>query len=134
MNLFYLKRSKEELNKARILFDDFNNKTIHIIINHLIKSMDFIVDYLNKEHVDFLDLCKFKNKLNEVMGKDFLETYYYLNNLKNKSIRVLNPGNILIDGKRIEHVSKKHFHKLILKTIDYFNTVYEKTENGRIWV
>ena len=42
-------------------------------------------------------------------------------------------SRILIEGKNIDHVNSEHFKEIILKVVDYFNTIYDKMENGQIW-
>ena len=135
MNLFYLKRGKEELNMALQLFSNLNDSTIVKLVEHLVKGMDFMIDYLNDKHTELIsDIVPARIIIENVLDKDFLETYFYLNSLKNKSLKVLKPSSILVDGKKIEHYSTDEFKMLMDKVVSYFNTVYEKTENGSVWV
>jgi hypothetical protein len=134
MNLLYLHRGREELSLAREFLKDLTDDTVFQVINHLTKGMDFIVDFLNNEHVELaLNLNILRSLIIKVVGEEFIETYFYLNSLKSKTIRVLNNSNILISGKSVAHVTKEHFEELTLKVVRYFNKVYDKTESGKIW-
>lgn len=135
MNLFYLKRSKEELRIAKEFLNNLNDDTIFKLITHLTKGMEFIVDFINNAHVEFAyNLNSLKSRVENVIGEEFVDTYFYLNNLKNKNIKVLNNKNILISGKRVEHVNQSHFKEITFKIINYFNNLYDKTESGKVWV
>ena len=52
MNFFYMQRGKEEILVAKDLFKKLSDVTAPKMLGHLIKSMDFIVDFLNDKHVD----------------------------------------------------------------------------------
>ena len=134
MNVFYLKRSKEELSLAMDLFDKMSNSSIKSMLAHLINSMDFIVDFLANRHSEMIyEYNESKEIIRKFLGNDFLETYFYIKNLSRKEIKVINNDSIKIVGKRTEQVNKDFFKSLISKTITFFNMVYEKTERGVIW-
>lgn len=133
MNLFYLKRGKEELNVAREFLNNLNDATVLQLINHLTKGMEFMIDFINNNHVEFaVNLQSLKVLVMKFFDEEFIDTYFYLNNLKNRTIRVLNNSNILISGKSVNHVSREHFEELTLKVVNYFNKLYDKTESGLI--
>ncbi|VVB75379.1 Uncharacterised protein [Candidatus Tiddalikarchaeum anstoanum] len=134
MNLSYLKMSKEEIDLAYNLLDGLNDNNILPLIQHLLKSMGFMTDYLNDGHVDLtFELPKVKGLLDEKLDKDFLEIYYYLDTLSRKEFHIFDNTHIVISGRNIEKVDKGFFSDLTYKIAEYFNTVYELTENSAIW-
>ncbi|MBN1923438.1 MAG: hypothetical protein JW791_01605 [Nanoarchaeota archaeon] len=134
MKLFYLKQGKDELLIAKELLNNFNEQSAVKLVEHLRKGMDFMIDFINNKHTDLsLEITNIKPLINEFIGKEFFETYYYLNNLSNKSINIMNNSKILIRGKSVDHVNKKLFRDLLNNVINYFNTIYEKAEKGLFW-
>ncbi|PIU61898.1 hypothetical protein COS83_03320 [archaeon CG07_land_8_20_14_0_80_38_8] len=134
MNLFYLKRGKEEIMLSHELLNNFNDDKAMKLVTHLSKSMNFMIDFMNNKHVEMpLEFAETREKVKEVMGDDFIDTLFYLNSLNNNSIRVLNSSNILINTKIINQVDKSHFENLVSQVINYFNNLYEKTEQGLMW-
>lgn len=135
MKLFYMQRGKEEIDAAMCMLPILSDVSIPFLIKHLIKGMGFISDFMNNKHVDlFTELPLARTIIDSKLGKDFLETYYYLNSLTRKEFRVLNKSNIIINGRKIENVDFDFFKNLTFKIVKYFNTVYNLTENGLIWV
>lgn len=133
MNLFYLERSKEELNIAYAILNQLNDDSIVHFLNHLMKSMGFMADYMNDRHVDlYNELPNARVAVNEKVGKDFFETYFYLSSMSMKEFRVLNDSSILVNGRETSGSNTMFMKTLAAKVTDYFNKVYSLTEQGLI--
>lgn len=131
MNIEYLERGKEEIDLANTILKQINDKNVVSLIDHLVKSMGFISDFLNNRHVEFeTELAVIKEFMDENMGKEFLEMYFYLLSLKKKDFRVLNSSQIIISGRNTENVDKNFFKNLTKKVIAFFNNAYELAEQG----
>jgi hypothetical protein len=133
IELEYLKRSKEEIGEFVELFNSFGEKTFYSIINHMQKSMLFMADSLAGRHIDLLTEYPFiKEKIFPFFGNSFFETYFLLNNMANKEIKILSNDRIIVTGKQPYNLNKDYFKELAAINIGYFNALYSRVENNEL--
>ena len=134
MTIEYFKRSKEEIDLAFSILKVLNDANASLFIKHLMKSMAFITDFAVNKHADFAnDLPIIKKRLDLLFGADFLETYFYLDSLLKREFKVFDMSNITMSGRNVENVTSEFFRQLSNKVVNFFNTAYDLTLDGKIW-
>ncbi len=124
--IFYFIRGKEELDIAVELFNVLNNNNFSNFVDHMLKSMDFLVDFINMKHVDLVENINEQNdRLALVFGPNFVEDYFYIFNMRNKKAKVLG-DKIIMYGKKEFKMTKNDFRNLLERIVHYFNRVYEQ--------
>ena len=126
MNAFYLKRGREELDMSVELFGRLSDSNFKRMITHLLNAMDFIVDFANGKHTNIVDDIEGQKELVEkLFGKEFLEDYFFIYNMKSKDAKILG-DNIIISGKSSMKMRKSDVGQLIKRVIGYFSMLYSK--------
>ncbi len=123
--VFYFIRGKEELDVAVDLFNLLNNNNFSNFVDHLFRSMNFLIDFVNAKHIDFVEnISGLSDRLRSVFGDSFVEDYFYLFNMKNKEAKILG-DKIIIYGKKEFKMRKDDFKQILERVVNYFNKVYE---------
>ena len=129
MNFFYLQRSREEYERAVIVYKKINPLNVKNFFTHLLKSMEFLSDGLLGERTDMFNIELLNDSVVKITGSDFLDFYFYLYNLVRKDFNFISPNNIIIVGRNNNlKISTNDFHDYLFKVRDYFNRAYTYLE------
>jgi len=129
MNFFFINNSKEEYERASIIFPKMNNGNIKNFLTHLSKSMEFLSDGLAGFKVDMFDIKHLKPLILRAAGEDFIDFYFYIYNLLNYDFNFISSENVIVQGKKRDFkLQVSDFNSYLSKVGSYFNQVYDYLE------